>query len=79
MKTIEVTAQFTETGEIIPLNFNEGNNLRRVYSAGRHWENELGKHFLVMDIHQKKYHLIFNTQEYIWYLADGSQSPKVPV
>jgi len=79
MKKIEVTAQFTATGKIIPLNFNDGNNLYRVHSTGRHWENELGKHFLVMDIRQKNYHLILNTQDCIWYLANGSQSPSVPV
>ena len=79
MKTITVTAQFTATGKIIPLNFNDGQGAHRVHSTGRQWEDEAGRHFLVMDIHAHTYHLLFKSQGSAWYILAGSQSPAVPV
>ncbi len=76
---IEVTAQFTATGKIIPLNFNDGKRTHRVHSSGRQWENKLGRHFLVMDVLQKTYHLVFDPQECVWRLASGAQAPTMPI
>ncbi|MEA2007545.1 MAG: hypothetical protein U9O54_00315 [Chloroflexota bacterium] len=79
MKKIEVTAQFTASGKIIPHNFSINKNSHRVHSSGRQWEDETGKHFLVMDIHAQTYHLLFSPQECAWYIVAGSQSPAVSV
>ncbi|MBS1250643.1 MAG: hypothetical protein MAG431_02237 [Chloroflexi bacterium] len=79
MKKIEATAQFTEKGKIIPISFKVGKSTYRVHNLGRQWETEMGRHFLVMDMHQKTYHLIFNPQESVWRLGSGSQSPTIAV
>lgn len=78
MKKIEVVAKFTETGKIIPQNFRIGKNSYRIHSSGRQWEDEKGKHFLVMDIYAKTHHLCFNAQECTWHLIGGSHAPAAP-
>ena len=79
MKKIEVTAQFTASGKIIPHSFCIGKSSHRVHSFGRQWADEVGKHFLVMDINAQMYHLVFNPQECTWHIAAGSQAPAVSV
>lgn len=79
MKTIEVSALFTAKGSVIPLNFNDGTGNRRIHSTGRQWENNLGRHFLVMDSRQNAYHIIFDPKECVWHMVSGAHAPTIPV
>jgi len=68
METIQVTARFESPGKITPLRFNWRGNEYPVVSCGRHWEDEVGHHFLVMVPNEKIYELLFSIDEINWYI-----------
>jgi hypothetical protein len=79
METLEVTARFTPAGKIIPLRFARGKTRIKVHSTGRQWEDEEGKHILVMDAQRKTYHLIFHPGTFTWRLQDKRSHPNFPI
>ncbi len=68
LKRINVTAKFTDQGQIIPLRIDMPGQIIKIDSTGRNWNDDLGFHILAMDESQKVYHLLFSHQESLWYL-----------
>jgi hypothetical protein len=68
MEAIEVTARFDSAGKITPVEFRWQGRVFPVDSTGRRWEDERGKHILVMIPGGRVYELIFEPQEGRWYL-----------
>lgn len=78
MDKIQVTARFTKEGRIIPTKFVFHDTIITVQDWGRQWEDKEGRHILVMDARKKTYHLLFNVEEFTWYLVQDISSPAVP-
>jgi hypothetical protein len=78
MKEIQVTAHFTTQGKIIPSHFEIGQNRVKVRDLGRQWDDEKGRHMLVMDEKEQTYHLLFKPEIATWYLVRDISSPPVP-
>lgn len=78
MDKIQVTARFTPQGKIIPIEFVSEEMTVAVQDIGRQWEDEDGKHILVMDQRTKAYHLLFKPSEITWYLVRDISSPPMP-
>ncbi len=68
MEPVEVTARFNSDGRIIPLNFSWREVNYKVSSVGRSWEDEAGRHILVMTPGDRIYELVFVPTESLWYL-----------
>ncbi len=66
---VEVTAVFDKEGSLQPLSFTWNERRFEVSASGRRWEDELGKHVLVMDHADRVYELIFVPTESCWYLS----------
>ena len=73
MEAIHVTANFNSEGEVTPLSFAWRGGLYRVDNTGRQWEDELGRHLLVMTEKDVVHHLLFVPQGSVWYLLNGHQ------
>ncbi len=78
MDKIQVTARFTLQGKIIPTEFISDEVAIAVHDIGRQWEDEAGKHILVMDAQHNTYHLLFKRDEFTWYRVRDISSPPMP-
>jgi len=77
MEPVEVTARFDLDGKIIPLTFSWREKNYKVASVGRSWEDEAGRHILVMTPGDRIYQLVFIPAESLWYLhpLDSDRMP----
>jgi hypothetical protein len=76
MEKIEVTARFGPDGSIVPLDFSLQGEQFQVFDVGRQWGTDEGKHILVMDVHQRTYHLFLRFSDLTWYrIKDIKPSP----
>ena len=78
MDKIQVTARFTPRGKIIPTEFISEGVAIAVHDIGRQWEDDTGKHILVMDAQHTTYHLLFKRDELTWYRVRDISSPPMP-
>jgi hypothetical protein len=67
MEAIEVTANFSIDGNLIPLEFIREGKTYPVISTGRHWEDEKGIHILVMVPDETVHELVFSPREISWF------------
>ena len=67
MEQIEITTRFRRDGTLLPVEFNAGDRTVKVLDVGRRWEDERGKHFLVMDQSRTTYHILFQLSDLSWY------------
>lgn len=67
---VEVTVKFDLCGDLLPLKFIWNENLHEIPAVGRHWEDALGKHFLVMNLKDQVFELLFIPVENRWYLMN---------
>jgi len=70
MEPVEVTARFGIDGKIVPLNITWRQKGYKVTSVGRSWENETGRHILVMTPGDRVFELVFVPAECHWYILD---------
>jgi hypothetical protein len=68
MEKIEITTRFKRDGSLIPIDFSLEDQTIQVMNIGRQWDNEDGKHILVMDFRENTYHLFFQLSDLGWYL-----------
>lgn len=68
MEPVAVTARFDVNGKIIPQSFSWKNKNYKVASVGRSWENETGRHILVMTPGDRVFELIFVPVSNLWFL-----------
>jgi PncC family amidohydrolase len=68
LEPVRVTARFTDDGKIILRHFSHANRKIVVDSIGRQWEDEYGKHILVMDSQRNTYHLVLLPHTGEWAL-----------
>jgi hypothetical protein len=68
MEKIEVTTRFKRDGSITLIDFRIQDDLIQVMDIGRHWDDDGGKHILVMDFQHQTYHLFFQLSDLTWYL-----------
>ena len=68
MEPVEVTARFTADGKIIPQSFSWRNKNYPVAAVGRSWENETGRHILVMTPGDRVFELILVSASNLWFL-----------
>jgi hypothetical protein len=68
MELVEVTARFDDKGTITPLKFTWQGSQYSVTSTGRAWEDEAGKHVLVMVPGERVFELLFVPASGLWYL-----------
>ncbi len=69
MDPIEVTARFSEEGNIIVQHFAWNGSRYHVEFAGRQWTDDDGQHMLVMVAGGQIYELIFKGSERRWYIT----------
>lgn len=69
MELIEVTARFDVQGKITPLHFSWNGGTYQVESTGRRWQDEAGRHFLVMVTSGRMYELTYRSNEGRWYIG----------
>jgi len=72
MEPIHVTANFNSQGEVTPLSFAWRGRIYRVGATGRQWQDEEGRHLLVMTESDTVYHLLFTPHGGKWYLLNGN-------
>ena len=70
---IAVEARFERDGSIRPLAFVWEDEIRRVVSHGRQWEENGERHFLVMTADEGVYELAYQQQDGIWRLLRRPQ------
>jgi hypothetical protein len=77
MEPVEVTARFDLDGKIQPLDFSWRQKSYKVAAVGRSWEDEAGRHVLVMTPGDRIFELIFTPVENRWYLRrpEGDRTP----
>lgn len=68
MQPVEVTARFDDRGQLMPLQVVEAGRAWRVESIGRRWEDDAGRHILVMLPGARTVELIYRSDELRWYL-----------
>jgi len=73
---VSVTATFDREGVPQPLSFEWNEQSYKVSATGRRWEDELGRHILVMDQTERVYELIFATSEGCWYLSQPGKKQR---
>jgi hypothetical protein len=73
MERIEVTTRFRRDGSITLIDFRIEDDLIQVMDIGRHWDEDTGKHILVMDFNKQTYHLFFQLADLTWYLIHDSK------
>lgn len=76
MEPIEVVARFDLEGWIIPERFTWRGSGYRVASIGRQWQDDQGRHILVMDPGERVFEITFVPQECRWYLEDEHSGQK---
>lgn len=69
MESIEITTSFDQKGNIKPLRFTWREREYRSISVGRSWQDETGRHILVMAPGNQVYELVYSASEMRWYLA----------
>lgn len=68
MEVIEVVARFDHDGNLTPLRFTWRGSEYRISSTGRIWEDEAGRHFMVMVPGEQIYELLFVPNEMLWHI-----------
>ena len=68
MEAIEVTVKFDQSGNIKPLSFIRKGISHPVDSIGRQWEDNTGRHYLVMVPIERIFELLFVPTELRWYI-----------
>ena len=68
MEKIEITTRFKRDGSLVPIDFSLEEQTVQIMNIGRQWDDEGGKHILVMDIRETTYHLFFQLSDLSWYL-----------
>ena len=68
MDAIEVTARFDLQGDIHPISFTCQGKTYQITSTGRHWQDEQGKHILVMIPGERVVELVFDPTRGLWFL-----------
>lgn len=75
MDPINVTAKFTDKGNIILLRLDMPGQILKVESTGREWEEEDGRHMLAMVEGNRVYHLLFSPQKMMWFIVPRPDIP----
>jgi len=75
MEPIEITVRFNIEGQIEPLKFTWKGHNYLVTSTGRRWEDEQGKHILIMAPGDKVYEILFVPVDARWYLRPVGSQP----
>ena len=75
MEPVEVTVRFDTQGKAYPQQFVWGGRAYTVTSTGRCWQDQVGRHVLVMTVEAKTYELVFDPLEIRWYLNSAGASP----
>ncbi|MDZ7843901.1 MAG: hypothetical protein U5K99_03750 [Anaerolineales bacterium] len=78
MEKIEVTARFSDSGAITPLEFSRQGAAIAVHSVGRSWQTERGIHIMVMDLQSQPYHLFFQLEDATWFQIHDLKPPARP-
>ncbi len=68
MDAIDVTVQFNAQGEVTPLRFSWNGADYLVESTGRSWDDDEGRHVLVMTPGSRTYELILALPACRWFL-----------
>lgn len=68
MEKIDITTRFKRDGSLIPIDFSLEDQTIQIMNIGRQWDNEDGKHILVVDFGENTYHLFFQLSDLSWYL-----------
>jgi hypothetical protein len=68
MEPIGITIRFNIDGQIEPLRLTWRGHDYPVTSTGRRWDDEQGKHILIMVPGDKVYEILFVPEEVRWYL-----------
>jgi hypothetical protein len=76
MDAIEVTAHFNLQGQVIPLRFTWNGADYPVESTGRAWDDEAGRHVLVMIPGSQTFELILALPACRWYLKTVGINPE---
>lgn len=76
MDPVEVTARFSQNGEIHPREFRVESSRIRVTAVGRRWTTEEGIHILVLDAGSRAHHLLFVPGDAAWYLIKDITPPR---
>lgn len=76
MQPVEVTARFDARGELAPLQVVQAGRAWRVESIGRRWEDETGRHILVMLPGARVVELVYRPAELRWYMKTPLAGPK---
>lgn len=69
VEPVEVTARFNEQGQIEPLSFMRRGRIYPIDRVGRRWEDESGKHFMVMTPIERVFELIFEPGSLRWFFT----------
>lgn len=67
-----VITDFYPPADIIPVSLSWGGEMLEIIDIGRFWEDELGKHFLVMTPGDKIFELVLNSKNFSWLLRPVS-------
>ncbi len=68
MEAVEVLARFDAQGNITPMNFTWNAHTYPIESTGRRWQDQHGRHILVMVPGERVFELLFKPQEGRWFL-----------
>jgi hypothetical protein len=68
MEPVEVTARFTQSGQVSPLSFTWNGTHYPVESTGRRWADDDGLHILVMVPQGRVFELLFKPVIGEWHL-----------
>jgi hypothetical protein len=80
MEAIEVEIRKGRRKEIQPISFTCKGRTYRIVSIGRRWGAAKGEHILVMDTHDRTYHLFYAREDSQWYWVTSDNNPaKTPV
>lgn len=78
MISVEVTARFSEDGQITPLQIIQTGHTYPVNQVGRRWQDATGEHFLVMIPVERVVELLFVPGESRWYLHMPGMQGRLP-
>lgn len=77
MEAIELKLRKGRRQAIEPTSFICKGRVYQVASIGRRWQGEKGQHILVMDAHNRAYHVFLDESENQWYWIKGLDNPTV--
>jgi hypothetical protein len=69
MEKVEVETRTDEAGETTPVRFKWNGRWYTIDSVGRRWQDERGRHVLVMVPGGQTFELLFTITEGRWYLG----------